>query len=112
MKVLSPVLFAVAVLSVSPALAQSDDARIAFRDLDLSSAAGAAAFDGRIDRAAADLCRNFTVPGSRIVRSEACRSAVRAEAMRQLPRSRQVDYARAPRDARQVAQVVGLFANS
>jgi hypothetical protein len=32
--------------------------------------------------------------------------------MRQLPRSRQVDYARAPRDARQVAQVVGLFANS
>lgn len=112
MKVLSPILFAVAVLSVFPALAQSDDARIAFRDLDLSSAAGAAAFDNRIDRAAADLCRNFTIPGSRIVRSEACRSAVRAEAMRQLPRSRQVDYARAPRDARQVAQVVGLFANS
>lgn len=111
MKVLSSVLFAVAVLSVSPALAQ-DEATIAFRDLDLSTAAGAAAFDGRIDQAAADLCRNFTVPGSRIVRSQACRSAVRAEAMRQLPRSRQIDYARAPRDARQVAQVVGLFANS
>jgi UrcA family protein len=111
MKVLSPVLFAVAVLSVSPALAQ-DEATIAFRDLDLSTAAGAAAFDGRIDQAAAGLCRNFTVTGSRIVRSDACRSAVRAEAMRQLPRSRQVDYARAPRDARQVAQVVGLFANS
>ena len=111
MKVLSPVLFAVAVLSVSPALAQ-DEATIPFRDLDLSSAAGAAAFDGRIDQAAADLCRNVTVPGSRIVRREACREAVRAEAMRQLPRSRQIDYARAPRDARQVAQVVGLFVNS
>ncbi|GLK49146.1 hypothetical protein GCM10017620_21190 [Brevundimonas intermedia] len=111
MKVLSPVLFAVAVLSVSPALAQ-DKAAIAFRDLDLSTAAGAAAFDGRIDQAAADLCRNFTVTGSRIVRHDACRSAVRAEAMRQLPRSRQIDYARAPRDARQVAQVVGLFVNS
>ncbi|MFN7111631.1 MAG: UrcA family protein [Brevundimonas sp.] len=111
MKVLSPVLFAVAVLSVSPALAQ-DEATIAFRDLDLSTAAGAAVFDGRIDQAAADLCRNVTVPGSRIVRREACRATVRAEAMRQLPRQRQIDYARAPRDARQVAQVVGLFANS
>jgi UrcA family protein len=112
MKVLSPVLFAVAVLSVSPALAQNNDARIAFGDLDLSSAAGAAAFDDRIDQAAGSLCRDFTVTGSRLARTQACRSAVRAEAMRQLPRSRQIDYARAPRDARQVAQVVGLFANS
>ena len=114
MKVLSPVLFAVAVLSASsvPALAQDNDARIAFGDLDLSSAAGSAAFDGRIDQAAAGLCRNFTVTGSRIANRQACRSAVRAEAMRQLPRSRQIDYARAPRDARQVAQVVGLFAES
>ncbi|WAC60384.1 UrcA family protein [Brevundimonas sp. SL130] len=111
MKVLSPALFVVAVLSVSPALAQNE-ASIAFRDLDLSTAAGAAAFDARIDQAAAGLCRNFTIPGSRIVRSQACRSAVRAEAMRQLPRSRQVEYARAPRGARQVAQVVGLFVNS
>jgi UrcA family protein len=113
MKVLSPVLFAVAVLSASSVPAQAQDkAAIAFRDLDLSTAAGAAAFDGRIDQAAADLCRNFTVTGSRIVRGQTCRSAVRAEAMRQLPRSGQIDYARAPRDARQVAQVVGLFANS
>jgi UrcA family protein len=111
MKVLSPALFAVAVLSVSPALAQ-DEAKISFRDLDLSTAAGAAAFDGRIDQAAADLCRNFTVPGSRIVNRRPCEVAVRAEAMRQLPRQRQVEYARAPRGARQVAQVVGLFANS
>jgi UrcA family protein len=94
MKVLSPVLFAVAVLSVSPALAQSNEARIAFRDLDLSTAAGAAVFDSRVDQAAASLCRNFTVPGSRIVNRRPC------------------EYARAPRGARQVAQVVGLFANS
>ena len=112
MKVLSPVLFAVAVLSVSPALAQSNEARIAFSDLDLSTAAGAAVFDSRVDQAAASLCRNFTVPGSRIVNRRPCEVAVRAEAMRQLPRQRQVEYARAPRGARQVAQVVGLFANS
>jgi UrcA family protein len=112
MKVLSPVLFAVAVLSASSALAQSNEARIVFRDLDLSTAAGAAAFDSRVDQAAADLCRDFSMTGSRIVRNQTCRSIVRAEAMRQLPRSRQIDYARAPRDARQVAQVVGLFTNS
>lgn len=112
MKVLSPVLFAVAVLSASSALAQSQDARIPFGDLDLSSAAGAAAFDARVDQAADRMCRNFTVPGSRIVRSDDCRASVRAEALRQLPRASQVEYARAPRGARQVAQVVGLFADS
>ena len=112
MKVLSPVLFAVAVLSASSALAQNNDARIAIGDLDLSSASGAAAFDNRVDQAAHQICRNFTVTGSRIVNRESCRAAVRAEAMRQLPTQRQVEYARAPRGARQVAQVVGLFANS
>ncbi|MFN3879533.1 MAG: UrcA family protein, partial [Brevundimonas sp.] len=48
MKVLSPVIFAAAVLSaavVAPATAQ--DARIRYGDLDLSTAAGAAAFDAR-----------------------------------------------------------------
>ncbi len=112
MKVLSPVLFAVAVLSASSALAQSPDARIPFGDLDLSSAAGAAAFDARVDQAADQMCRDFAVTGSRIPNRQACRSTVRSEALRQLPRSRQVEYARAPRGARQVAQIVGLFANS
>ncbi|WP_395944286.1 UrcA family protein [Brevundimonas sp.] len=113
MKVLPRVLFAVAALSASvaaPAMAQ--EARIAFRDLDLSSAAGAAALDTRIDQAAADLCRNYAAPGSRIINRQACRAAVQAEVMQQLPRSRQIDYARAPRGARQVAQVVGLYVQS
>ncbi|OGN50188.1 MAG: hypothetical protein A2352_05220 [Caulobacterales bacterium RIFOXYB1_FULL_67_16] len=112
MKVLSPVLFAVAVLSASSALAQSQDARIPFGDLDLSSAAGAAAFDARVDQAAERMCRDYRFTGGSIINRQSCRAAVRNEAMRQLPRSHQVDYARASRGARQVAQVVGLFANS
>ncbi|KAK0350427.1 hypothetical protein LTR94_029077, partial [Friedmanniomyces endolithicus] len=64
MKVLSPVLFAVAVLSASSALAQ--DVRIPFGDLDLASTAGAAAFDARVDQAAERLCRDISFTAGQI----------------------------------------------
>ncbi|MFN3779499.1 MAG: UrcA family protein [Brevundimonas aurantiaca] len=100
MKVLSPVLFAVAVLSASSALAQ--DVRIPFGDLDLASTAGAAAFDARVDQAAERLCRDLVFTSSRITNRGVCRAAVRAEALRQLPRLHRVQYVRVSRDARPV----------
>lgn len=110
MKVLSPVLFAAAVLSaavVAPATAQ--DARIRYGDLDLSTAAGAAAFDARVEEAGARLCLEMRRMGRLAVNQSHCLTIVRQEALRELPRARQTDYARSPRADRQVAQVVDLF---
>ena len=73
--------------------ASANEARISWGDLDLSSVTGAAAFDARIERAADRLCRGVKRPGSRINDRAFCRAAVRAEAVRQLPGSVQVDYA-------------------
>ena len=89
MKVLSPVLFAVAVLSASSALAQ--DARIPFGDLDLTSTAGAAAFDARLDQAAERLCRDVAFTAGQITNRRSCRAAVRAAAVSRLPRVRRVE---------------------
>ncbi len=55
--------------------------RIAVSDLDLSSPAGAAAFDRRVRRAADDLCGYNDAPAPR---SPSCREAVRAEALEKL----------------------------
>ena len=110
MKVLSPVLFAAAVLSavvVAPATAQ--DARIRYGDLDLSTAAGASAFDTRVDEAGVRLCRDMRRTGRLAVDQRRCLTLIREEALRELPRARQTDYARSPRADRQVAQVVDLF---
>ena len=102
MKVLSPVLFAVAVLSASSALAQ--DARIAFGDLDLASTAGAAAFDARVDQAAERLCRDISFTAGQITNRRSCRAAVRAEALSRLPRLHRVQYVSASRDVRPVVR--------
>ncbi len=73
--------------------ASAQEARIAWSDLDLSSAAGAEAFDARVEAAARKLCRNARTPG-RLVNDRAwCRAAVQAEAVRLLPGRAQVDYA-------------------
>lgn len=73
--------------------ASAQEARIAWSDLDLSSAAGAEAFDARVEAAARKLCRNARTPG-RLVNDRAwCRAAVKAEAVRLLPGRAQVDYA-------------------
>ncbi len=108
MKVLSPVLFAAAVLSavvVAPATAQ--DAHIRYGDLDLSTAAGAA-FDTRVDEAGVRLCREMRRSGRLAIPQRRCLDLIRQEALRELPRARQIDYARSPRADRQLAQVVDL----
>lgn len=83
-----------AVLALAAAgSASAQEARIAWGDLDLSSAAGADAFDARVEAAARSLCRGARKPGSRISDRAFCRAAVQAEAMRLLPGRVQVEYA-------------------
>ncbi len=83
-----------AVLALAAAgSASAQEARIAWGDLDLSSAAGADAFDARVEAAARSLCRGARKPGSRISDRAFCRAAVQAEAVRLLPGRAQVEYA-------------------
>lgn len=86
-----------AVLALAVAVAGSasaQDARIAFGDLDMSSAVGANAYDARVETAARRLCRYARKPGSIISDRAFCRAAVQAEAVRLLPGRVQVEYAR------------------
>ena len=71
------------------ASAQSGAARISWGDLDLSTAAGAEAFDARVRAAARKMCRGVPVTAGRA----ACHAAVRDEAVGLLPGAAQVDYA-------------------
>lgn len=83
-----------AVLTLAAAgSASAQEARIAWGDLDLSSAAGANTFDARVEAAARTLCRGARKPGSRISDRAFCRAAVQAEAVRLLPGRVQVEYA-------------------
>ena len=83
-----------AVLTLAAAGAVSaQETRIRWDDLDLSTAAGAAAFDARLDAAARRMCRDARRPGSRIGDHAFCLSAFRNEAIRQLPGTAQVEYA-------------------
>ena len=82
---------ALALLNAAPVAAQ-DTVRVPFGDLDLSTAAGAAAFDARVAAEARDVCRR----GPRLVDSLCVRRVAR-EAVRGLPQIRQDDYARARR---------------
>ncbi|MDI1327972.1 MAG: UrcA family protein [Brevundimonas sp.] len=83
-----------AVLALAAAgSASAQEARIAWGDLDMSSAAGANTFDARVEAAARSLCRGAKKPGSRISDRAFCRAAVQAEAVRLLPGPVQVDYA-------------------
>jgi UrcA family protein len=80
----------VAVLIVAAAgSASAQEARIRWGDLDLSTPAGADAFDQRVRAAARKLCRGPSTIGDRA----ACRQAVRDEAVTLLPGAAQVDYA-------------------
>ena len=74
--------------------ASAQQARIAFGDLDMSTAAGADMFDARVAAATRSLCRTARAPGSLISDRSFCRAAVQAEAVRRLPAPVQVDYAR------------------
>lgn len=92
MKTLASFVAALAV-SLAAGAASAREAHISWGDLDLSSAAGADAFDARVSAAAARICRGVKRPGSRISDRAFCRAAVRAEAVRLLPGADQVDYA-------------------
>ena len=85
-------LAAVLAVSLAAGAASAQEARIGWGDLDLSSAAGADAFDARVSAAADRLCRGVRRPGSRLSDRTFCRAAVRAEAVRQLPGAVKVDY--------------------
>ncbi|WP_332657881.1 UrcA family protein [Brevundimonas sp.] len=85
-------LAAIAALAIAGS-ASAQEARIAWGDLDMSSAAGANAFDARVGAAARTLCRGVRKPGSLMSDRAYCRAAVQREAVRLLPGPVQVDYA-------------------
>lgn len=85
-------------LYAAPAAAQ-DTLRVPFADLDLSTGAGAAAFDQRAAEAARDACRR----GPAQMLDTTCVKIIQREIVRQLPPSRQDDYARARRGERVLA---------
>lgn len=89
-----------ALLYAAPAAAQ-DTLRVPFGDLDLSTGAGAAAFDARAAEAARDACRR----GPSGMVDTTCVKVVQREIVRQLPAARQDDYARARRGERVLAMV-------
>jgi UrcA family protein len=91
-------LAAATLLYAAPAAAQ--EVRVPIGDLDLSTGAGAAAFDARVASAARDAC----LRGPRLVDS-VCVQRVRREAVRQLPQNRQDAYARARRGDRVLAMI-------
>ncbi|MDQ8028329.1 MAG: UrcA family protein [Brevundimonas sp.] len=86
-------------LMAIPAAAQ-DSLRIPVGDLDLSTAGGVAAFDARVASEARAVCTR----ASRLV-DTLCVRVVTREAIRQLPPSRQDDYARARRSGPIMAMV-------
>lgn len=94
-------LAAATLLYAAPAAAQ-DAVRVPFGDLDLSTGAGAAAFDRRAAGAARDACRRG--PAGMI--DTTCVKLVQREIVRQLPPARRDDYARARRGERLLAMAV------
>ena len=91
MKIIASLTAALVLAAAGSASAQ--EARIAWGDLDLSTSAGAAAFDARVEAASRDLCRSARRPGSRISDRAFCQAAARAEAVRSLPGAARTDYA-------------------
>lgn len=85
-------LAAAALLHAAPAAAQ-DTARVPFGDLDLSTAAGADAFDARVSAVARDACQ---LSSPRLI-DRVCVRRITNDAVRGLPQARQQDYARARR---------------
>lgn len=73
--------------------ASAQEARIAWGDLNLATAAGADAFDARVDAASRKMCRDARRPGTRLSDQSFCRAAVQSEALRNLPETAQAEYA-------------------
>ena len=79
-------LAATAMLAVASA-ASAQETRIAYGDLDLSTAAGAQTLDQRVNTAAANLCRNLRTADSRLNRrNNRCEADTRQQIRSQLPR--------------------------
>jgi UrcA family protein len=93
-------LAAATLLCAAPAAAQT--VRVPFGDLNLSTAAGAEAFDARVAEAGREVC---TTGSARLVNTS-CVKRIQREAVRELPRSDRDDYARARRGERILAMVV------
>lgn len=87
-------LAAILIVSAAAGAASAQEAHIGWSDLNLSTAAGADAFDARVEAATRRICLRATRPGSRISDRDFCRVAARNEAVRQLPGAARVDYAR------------------
>lgn len=83
---------ALAIAAIAGA-ASAQTARIPYGDLNLSTAAGVAAFDARVTDAAQSMCKDATRPISRLNDSSYCTAAVRAEAVSQLPAQARAQYA-------------------
>lgn len=92
-------LTAATLLYAAPASAQ--EVRVPFGDLNLSTSAGAEAFDARAAAAARAVCTT----GPRNLVNDNCVRRVQQEALRSLPAARQDDYARARRGDRILAMV-------
>ncbi|HWQ86025.1 UrcA family protein [Brevundimonas sp.] len=92
-------LAAAALLYAAPAAAQT--VRVPFGDLNLSTAAGAEAFDARAAEAGRAVC---TLGSARLVNTT-CVKRIQREAVRQLPQTSRDDYARARRGDRILAMV-------
>jgi len=95
--------FAAAVLCASAGAASAQDYRIAYGDLDLGSADGAAQFDRRVTRTGRQACRT----GAPMADAQ-CVARFRVEAMRLLPDASRQDYARA-RGGRVLAMVPVIY---
>lgn len=80
---------AVAAAVLSAGAASAADYRVAFGDLDLSTAQGAARFDLRVRSQARSACLGDTP-----LAQARCRTAFREEAMARLPDLHRRDYAR------------------
>lgn len=96
MKTLASLTAALVLAAAGAASAQ--EARIAWGDLDLTTTAGAEAFDARVEAASRKMCRDARRPASRLGDQAYCRAAFRSEAVRALPDAAQAEYAlgRAP----------------
>ena len=79
-------LAATAMLAVASA-ASAQETRIAYGDLDLTTAAGAQTLDQRISAAAAAMCRDVRAADSRLSRrNNRCEADARSQIRSQLPR--------------------------
>src|SRR4051812_32244184 len=69
-----------------PAFAVAAEAVVPYGDLDFSRANDVAAFNGRLEAAAATVCAD--IPNVQLGRRNSCKQAVRAEAVSRLPAQR------------------------